>query len=68
MVSSRGRFFGAIEVAEGGTIVVASFGLSSSLRKKITRIQEKKKDQGNLKKDVSTLTSQATRKYEGWNP
>jgi hypothetical protein len=27
--------------------MVASFGLSSSLRKKITRIQKKKKDQGN---------------------
>jgi hypothetical protein len=27
---------------------VASFGLSSSLRKKITRIQKKKKDRGNL--------------------
>jgi hypothetical protein len=30
--------------------VVASFGLSSSLRKKITQIQEKKEDQGNLEK------------------
>jgi hypothetical protein len=36
MVSSRGHFFGAIEVAEGGTTVAAFFGLSSSLKNKIT--------------------------------
>jgi hypothetical protein len=42
MVSSGGRVFVAIEVAEGGTIVVTSFGLSSSLRKKSIQLQEKK--------------------------
>jgi hypothetical protein len=33
----------ALEVAKGRTTVVAFFGLSSSLNKKITRNQEKKK-------------------------
>jgi hypothetical protein len=42
MVSSWGRVFGAIEVAEGGTTVVASFGLSSSLGKKKVWLQREK--------------------------
>jgi hypothetical protein len=43
IVSSCGRFFGAIEVPEGGTIVVASFGLSSSLKKKITQFKRRRR-------------------------
>jgi hypothetical protein len=35
MVSSCGRFFGTVEVAEGRTTVAAFFGLSSSQKNKI---------------------------------
>jgi hypothetical protein len=36
-------FFGAVAVAGGRTTVAAFFGLSSSLKKKIIRVQEKEK-------------------------
>jgi hypothetical protein len=61
MVSSRGHFFGAIEVAEGGTIVVASFVLASSLRKKSIQFKRRSKDKGNLEKRCENT-------YESSNP
>jgi hypothetical protein len=59
-----------VEVAEGRTTVVAFFGLSSSLKKKITQVQEKEKikRKKTWRKGWSTLTSQATRRYQGQNP
>jgi hypothetical protein len=43
MVSSQGHFFRAIEVAEGGTIVVASFGLLSTLKRKLLELKRRRK-------------------------
>jgi hypothetical protein len=59
-----------MEVAEGGTTVVASFSLSSSLKKNYSnsREEERSRERKIREKGLSTLMSQATQRYQGWNP